>query len=228
MSLSDDVWINKFTPIEPAKIHALGMITFMWNACEYKLFELFSLAFGLSQQAAWLLVHDLGDLAISDRIYTFTNWASETDETRNAAEIIQNALKAYDHCRQNRNQFTHFTMQHDLENQTLTLLRQKKGPVLERVPFPNDLADMRRVAEEIIGMNNHLHEINQCLMTRNSPQPAPWPNKVAPPALLSTPPLPDRKEPGPLRSPSVLKLTEEEWIAKCRKESRPLPDGAGA
>jgi hypothetical protein len=227
MSQLDDEWIRKFSPIEPEKLHALGVITFMWNACEYKLFELFSLAFGLSQQAAWLLVHDLGDVAISDRIHTFTDWAAETDEAKDASEIIQNALKAYDHCRQNRNQFTHFTMQHDLETKTLTLLQQKRGPLLQRVPFPNDLTDMRRVADEIIGINNHLHQINQCLKTRGSPQPEPWPSKVAPPALLSTPAPQARTVRRPQRPPSALRLTEQEWVAKYRKEKRPLPDGAG-
>jgi hypothetical protein len=29
----------------------------------------------------------------------------------------------------------------------------------------------------------------------------------------------------PVRPPSILRLTEEEWLAKYRKEGRPLPDG---
>ncbi len=50
MSLADDAWIEKFSPIEAKKLHALGVITFMWNACEYKLFELFHLTFGITPQ----------------------------------------------------------------------------------------------------------------------------------------------------------------------------------
>ena len=80
MTLSDDEWIKSHSPIEAEKLHALGLITFMWNACEYKLFELFHLTFGITPQLAWLLVHDLGSVSISDRIKAFWKTPSQSQE----------------------------------------------------------------------------------------------------------------------------------------------------
>lgn len=224
MSLADDAWIEKFSPIEAKKLHALGVITFMWNACEYKLFELFHLTFGITPQLAWLLVHDLGSIAISDRINAFLeNAFPEPHNIKKEIELIQNVLKAYDNCRQNRNQFTHFALEHDLEAKSVHLRRQPKGPIINRVPFPTDLSDMRRVAQEIVGLNNLLNSLNDYIKRAGTDQAPPLPDKVAPPELLSKPLPQAHKESEPQRPPSVLKLTEEEWLAKYRKEGRPLP-----
>ena len=147
---------------------------------------------------------------------------------QNEIELIQNALEAFDRCRQNRNQFTHFTLEHDLEARTVHLRRQQKGPLISRVPFPTELSDMRRVAGEIIGMNNMLNSITTYIKNHGTDQAVPLPDTVAPPELLSSPAPQAHKEPQPQRPPSVLRLTEEEWIAKCRKERRTLRDGLEA
>ena len=229
MTLSDDEWIKSHSPIEAEKLHALGLITFMWNACEYKLFELFHLTFGITPQLAWLLVHDLGSVSISDPIKAFLENAFPEPRTiQNEIELIQNALEAFDRCRQNRNQFTHFTLEHDLEARTVHLRRQQKGPLISRVPFPTELSDMRRVAGEIIGMNNMLNSITTYIKNHGTDQAVPLPDTVAPPELLSSPAPQAHKEPQPQRPPSVLRLTEKEWMSKCRKERRTLRDGLEA
>jgi hypothetical protein len=227
MTLADDDWVKNASKIEPEKLHALGVITFMWNACEYKLFELFCVIFGITPQMAWLLVHDLGDVSISNRISAFLqNAFPEPNGVRREIEVIENALEAYDVCRQNRNQFTHFALEHDLQAQQVYLRRQQKGPVLTRIPFPTELSDFRRVATELFGLNNHLNSIINYLRTSGQNPEQPLPGIVPLPELLAKPLPQAAPKQQPRREPSVLKLTEQEWLAKYRKEGR-SPDGDG-
>jgi hypothetical protein len=224
MALADDEWVQKFSPIESEKLHALGLITFMWNACEYKLFEMFHLVYGITPEFAWVLVHDLGDISISNRITAFLEKIVPNPKAvERQSEVIQNALKAYDICRQNRNQFTHFSLEHDLKAMKVHMLRQQKGPHLERIPFPTDISDMRRVAQEIVGLNGQIDAINKHLRTYGADQPAPLPDIVVLPEYLWKPAPQNEPAPQPLRPPSALRLTEEEWLAKYRKEGRSLP-----
>ncbi|CEG08729.1 hypothetical protein BN961_02147 [Afipia felis] len=224
MSLTDE-WIDQYPTIDAKKLHALGMVTFIWNACEYKLFELFHITTGLNPNMAWLLVHDLNSIAVADRLSAYLDHAfTDTSAIQQEIDLIKAALAAYDVCRQNRNQLTHFWLEHDLEKQEVRMMRQK-GPALKLTSFSEGLSDVRRVADELIGLNNHLNEVVAYMRSAIAEgERLPLPCKVLAPELLWKPPHPTGKASQPRREPSVLRLTEDEWLAKYRKEGKPLPD----
>ena len=188
IAFTDDPWIAQRNPIEAEKLHALGYITFVWNMCEFHLFNLLCLVFGLPPRLAWILVHEMGDVSMSDRIQSFLELGyANQDAIKPEIEVIQNALAAYDVCRQNRNQFTHFQLSLDPEDNRIVLARQK-GPKFERVAFPDDLQTMRRVGDEIFGLNLFLNQINLYLRNHGTAEAVPLPDRVRAPELIWKPP----------------------------------------
>src|SRR4051812_24749014 len=98
-SLSDDPWIQSNSPLSPDKLHAIGVIAFRWNQCEYALLTLFADVVGLPGRDVWALAHDLGDISICERIRTLTDFRAYNEWGK---ELISNYLEFYDKCRQNR------------------------------------------------------------------------------------------------------------------------------
>lgn len=220
MSLTDE-WIDKYATLGAQKLHALGMVTFMWNACEYKMFELFYVSTGLGANMAWLLVHDLNSKAVSDRLNAYLDHAfTDPRPIQGEIDLIKNAIAAYDVCRQNRNQLTHFWLEHDLEKQEVRMMRLK-GPALKLAPIPEGVADIRRVADDLVGLNNHLNNIVAYMRSVIAEgERLPLPNTVLAPELLWKSPHQVDKADQPQREPSVLRLTREEWAARDAKRER--------
>jgi hypothetical protein len=151
-SLTSDAWISSNSEIQPERLHAIGVVSFQRNHCEFWLFQLFCGVAELTQQKAWALVYDLGDVAISTRI-------SVLMQTRgfhpNAIVLIKNALEFYDRCRQNRNSIIHAWTQGS--GYWAKMVRKSKDPrKMESEPFPCELEDVRRVAEEIQWLSRRL------------------------------------------------------------------------
>src|SRR3977135_2597510 len=73
MPLSDDPWILEHSVIDPERLHALGMITLFWNQCERNLWHLFCLVFDFHPRVGWIIAHDMGDVAICERISPMAN-----------------------------------------------------------------------------------------------------------------------------------------------------------
>src|SRR5688500_1216268 len=61
-----DPWIAKYLEMEAAKFHALGVITYLWNQCETNLFTIFNGVSRIPARMAWLLTHEMGDVALSN------------------------------------------------------------------------------------------------------------------------------------------------------------------
>jgi hypothetical protein len=93
----------------------------------------------------------LGNVAIPTKIEALAGAKNFPSEIQSA---IKNALAVYDICRQNRNQLVHFWID---GNQ---LFRTSKRPDW-RVPqrFKSDLADIRRVAEDIKALSHHMSRL---------------------------------------------------------------------
>jgi hypothetical protein len=96
-------------------------------------------------------------------------------------------------------------------------------------PVPNELPHIREgdippFVEDCYNISKAIQELSHVILTRPETLPEKFRQPIAyqNQAVLQPPPKP--KEPQPLRPPSVLKLTEEEWIAKSRKEGRSLPE----
>jgi hypothetical protein len=225
MPLSDDPWIAENSVIDPERLHALGVITVFWNHCERMLFLIFCFIFKFNPRFGWIVAYDMGDISLSERISELLKAQPLEQESQ---QLILNLLEVYDACRQNRNTLTHFTISpgpRAYEGADFKFVRLK-GPSPTPKEFPCDLADVRRVAFDIKTLSVYMSKIRQALIDHEADviAPRPLPPKVAAPWLLSSPlPQADRA-PQPQRPPSVPKLTEEEWIAKYRKEGRALPD----
>jgi hypothetical protein len=176
--LGSDAWISSNSEIAPERLHAIGVVSFQWNHCEFWLFQLFCGIADLSDQKAWALVYDLGDNAISTRITVLM-------QTRgfhpNAIVLIENALEFYDRCRQNRNSIIHAWTQG--RGHWAKMVRKSKDPrTMESAPFPCELEDVRRVAEEIQWLSRRLwilaclYEDGSLAREMSSPRTLPLPD----------------------------------------------------
>jgi hypothetical protein len=189
----DDSWIKSYSPIAAEKLHALGYINLIWNVTEYWLNALLASVSGLSEDMCRMFVYDLGDVAISDRIRTFSATRA-FDRPMMAA--IERALGAYDICRLNRNHLNHFALASRSGHKGLRLHKIAKKPKRELMPIPDDLEDIRRVGEEISALKIFLEHL--ALAT--------WKNaKAPPPPSLDTLPLPQRLWTPPQTDQSIRK-----------------------
>src|SRR4051812_31489294 len=102
--LAADKWIALHSAIEPARLHAIGVIAYFMNECERSQFYLFCDVIKLPEEEAWPLVFDLGDESVSIRIRTLMAVRAIDPKAR---DLVENALKVYSACRQNRNTVIH-------------------------------------------------------------------------------------------------------------------------
>jgi hypothetical protein len=198
--LNADPWIKEHSLLSPDKLHAIGVIAFRWNRCEFGLLHLLSEMVGLPHHELWALVHDLGDVSICARVRTFTSFR---DYPPIGAEFIDNCLQVYDLCRQNRNAVIHaWTVSAFEPGLELKLARRSKQP---HDPYPTPFAsatlELRRVAEEIELLDGRIWLLTALIETRELGTP-PASLEILPlPELLSTPPRREPiKPPRPRRS----------------------------
>jgi hypothetical protein len=193
----DDPWIaSRSRRIDPKILHALGLVNLSWNACEHGLLLLFCSTTNIGGKRALILTHDLGDVTLSNKIRDLMEISDHQPHER---EAIERALDVYEICRLNRNQLSHFTPSHNQADE-LEMYR-KKGPTLMEEQFPCDLATIRRVADEITHLTNHLSAIgNYFLAKLYGQKPGSLPQKPPLPGRVWTPPpqgRPKQKSPQP-------------------------------
>ena len=179
MANLDDIWISSKSSETDAKtLHALGSISLIWNACEYGLLALFCAATNTGARLAWIIIHDLGDVSISNKIRDALILSKNSEDKKGA---ILYALELYDVNRLNRNQLTHFLPLVGLDG--LALFRQK-GPFIWPEWFPSDLKSVRRVADELAVLANYLSDVGNYFIAKMK--------GTAPEPLPERPPLPER------------------------------------
>lgn len=185
----DDKWVRERSGQIDAKfLHAIGLVNLVWNTCEHCLLPLFCATTKITGKMALILVHDLGDTSISDKIRDALPLSSHD---QNETDAITYALDLYDINRQNRNQLHHFTP--EFANNELVLYR-KKGPVLGKDKFPSDLKTVRRVADEITALAIYLSNLGTYFVAKMHE------NTLG--ALPDRPPLPDKLwKPPPANPP---------------------------
>ena len=207
-NLSRDNWIAlNSVALSAEKLHALGCITSLWSSCEYFLFAVFSMVNGGSEQKNWILVHDLGDVAIALRT---TELAKRRYKDAECLAAIAHVLECYDACRQNRNTLTHFQLAMAGRTDELAMRRPSRAASrYEADPFPDSLWDIRRVVGDLRRLRGQLDALFIALLTREPPagrkeQPRPWPPIRRVPRLLWMPPqqAPKRPQPQPRSSPA--------------------------
>lgn len=191
--LDDDAWITANSQIAPEKLHALGVVNFRWNSAEFGLRTLLILVSRMPTDTAWAIIHDMGDIALSNSIRQIVKTGHLPDDLK---EAIRYGLDIYDICRLNRNHLTHFVPS-ALRGSDLPRV---KGPVFEPQPIADSLEDIRRVAKEVEELLGYLSGLLNVLAWRlyNSLQPQsaeavpPLPDRPPPPSRLWKPPPPDR------------------------------------
>lgn len=188
--LDEDSWIAAHSPIDPKKLHALGFINLSWNGVEYWLHALLATVSRTSEATSWKFVYDLRDTAICERIKAF---AADRDFDEPTAQAIKQALEAFDICRHNRNHLVHYSLGEREGRRGLTLYRVAQKPIRKPEPLPDELDDIRRVADEIEGVRVFLREL--AMATWHSPHAAPLPSldTLPRPKLLWSPVPPPQK-----------------------------------
>jgi hypothetical protein len=228
MPFIDDPWIEKNSIIDPERLHALGVVTVFWNHSERMLFFLFCFVCKFTPKFGWVIAHDMGAISLIERI---TELLKIRPLANDEQELLVNALKIYEICRQNRNLLTHFTVNRSKEADDEFVFLRTKGPSAAPKQFPSSLEDIRRVAFEIQTFSVYLHKIWKALIHREVDKSTPLPPIIALPELLWKPPLPTdantqlqqksfQESQHEARPPSTLRLTREEWAAKDAKDAR--------
>jgi hypothetical protein len=188
MTLNSDQWVAANSPLDAERLHALGAVILYWNDCEKELFILFGEVLGLPLQELWVIAHDLGDVAIFTKIEALARAKNFSSAFQSA---IKNTLAVYNICRQNRNQLVHFWvsgLSHDRQWYRMHRKR-KKADYTGPQPFKSDLADIRRVADDIKTLASHMSALEAAINATGRAAPnSPLPNKLALPALLYSPP----------------------------------------
>ena len=182
----DDAWMKlHLRSIGVQRLHAIGVIALRWNLCEYALFSLFCEVAQVSEQKGWLLVHNLKDESIVERIDAL---AVLREFGSDAKDLIANSTTYYERCRRNRNAVMHAWTRR-VNGELLLARKSKKIDRLDVEPFASALPDLRRVAEEMETISRRLFALEQLLHDNGVSQPIPSLDKLTPPKLLwSTPP----------------------------------------
>jgi hypothetical protein len=184
MTLSADPWIAKNSPLSADRLHAIGVVTVRWNDCELWLLLLLCSVSKIPRRDIWAMAHDLGDIAMCTRVKTFTVFRGYRDHGR---ALIENVLAVYDLCRQNRNSIVHAWTRFSGPNPPLAR-KSKKADNPEPSPFPSDLSDIRRVAEDIEELRARLWLLCCMIDDGELAKPLTSPEKLLLPGLLWTSP----------------------------------------
>jgi hypothetical protein len=222
-----DTWIATNSAIAPEKLHALGVMTFRWNIVEASLKVLLISLAKVDFAVIWAIIHSLGNESISELL-------KKENLPEPVTKTIEHGLKLFDANRINRNQLTHFLPTALVKSDFARL----KGPSFDPKPLPDNVSDLRRVADDIGRLQVYLGALLSVVSTRqyslkpggtlpSLPELIPLPEMLWKPRLPNDPEQngwPDKDGAAGKRPPSVVRLTEEDWIAKYRKEGRPLPD----
>lgn len=190
-SALSDPWIDSNSPMPAAKLHAVGVVAYRWNKCELALLTLLAEITGFPRRDVWAMAHDLGDTSIQERIRTFMLFRGYQGKSK---ALVDNCIEYYDICRQNRNTIIHAWTQlaHD-PDRTVLLARRSRTPLdPDPNPFPSELADLRRVADEIAILETRLWLLD--ILASGNPS-----EKAELLTSLETLPLPDTLWKPPLR-----------------------------
>jgi hypothetical protein len=103
----DDPWVRENSPLSPEKLHALGVITVTWNACQYHLFTILHVVLGGHESEARASSHDMGDISIIEKAAELAR-AKKLDAQ--LVELIEDAKRLFDCNLANRNLLTHFRL----------------------------------------------------------------------------------------------------------------------
>jgi hypothetical protein len=154
MMLTDDPWIAANSPIEPEKLHAIGVITYKWNTCEIGIRILLDCISNRNIDVTWTETHDIRSSQLMKRVEK-TIVASH--HKTHVKEAVLHAVKLYDVNRVNRNQLSHFLPGASKMGMEI---RNNKTPdfsaIFDAPVVRSELSDIRLVAAEIQALITYL------------------------------------------------------------------------
>lgn len=173
-----DPWVAKHSMVDPTKLHAIGVVAISWNAVEtiweLLLWELTDVPPETGQR----LTRGMG-------IMTLIQNAVEITERKGFGthQSLKDAAQYTTICNTNRNGLVHA----QVFSAGLTTGRSKKATLL-RQPIDDDIKTIRKVAEDVIRLRNHLLKVLWYLVdTRSSnPKNLSLPGKLPPPIDLAS------------------------------------------
>jgi hypothetical protein len=184
--LDRDRWILAHSPIEAKKLHAIGYISLRWNTCELWLRVLLACVIGEDFAKIWTENHDSRTSDIAKKI---RNVVSKSRNSAAVKEAMIYALDLYDINRLNRNQFTHFVVSGTKNGLELRNNKNSSWDQIFKLPaIRAELADIRRVAEEIDTMSCHLAGLFNCFSAGVLVQEPSLPDKPPRPQRVWIPP----------------------------------------
>jgi hypothetical protein len=185
---TDDRWIAENSVLISARrLHALGVVTLYWNACEGSFLDLFGLVSKLGAHAKWIVTKDQGTKTLIEMMIRF---AEENIKEKTSIEEIKHACKILDIYRENRNCLTHFVF----TNNSRSLYFAKRSKTRPgHTNFHHSVPAIRRVANELRELDRYLQSVALYVYFREVPprnpaEPKPSLKRPALPKLLQTPP----------------------------------------
>ena len=183
----NDPWIAARSPVDAAKLHAIGVVAMSWNLVESMWEQILWEYFNVSPNHGHLLTRGMGIVTIMGNVAD----ASKKDKM-DLINAIKDAMAFTIACNTNRNQMVHAHVTMDRKLRT----GRSKNALIHHA-LPDSTEEIRRVADDLIRMRGYLWDIAWHLIERrdNTLEAPPLPERFSPPALLVVPPQTNRSKP---------------------------------
>lgn len=178
-----DKWIRTHQELPPAHLHALGCITIYWNSCEHALFGLFCSVARMPERLGRILVHDMDSARVWQRISDIGKPILDA----NMFAHTQHARKMFDICKTNRNSYTHAILGCSDTPDKVLGLKFQKGKAFNPISVDDNLATIRRVADEIEMTGRYISTIDFSIKFSHDAEKRP---RSEPAPLLGKPKIP--------------------------------------
>lgn len=149
MSQSDDPWIASNSPLDPDKLHALGVVNFHWNIVAQLLQTILGNLRGAPNgfhSLSKTQMRDIQRMRADEVVGSIRAELSNHYRTDKSDDYINRVLDAAEICRKNRNGLVHFYVDGFYNKmQPMTII---KNYFFDHDRVPDKLGAMRQVSED--------------------------------------------------------------------------------
>lgn len=153
-----DAWMIENSPLSPAKMHAVGVIALSWGMSDFWLGVLFGLMTGAPQRPAQAIVK-----VMSPRQTWETILAIAEHQGSGQLAHLKRMKADYDAHSVLRNRYVHAAFADISPGGEELSLVSRRGRELDTHEIPNDLASIRKVADDIKAFNKRFETL--CMET---------------------------------------------------------------
>lgn len=153
MVLEADEWVTKNSPIEPAKLHAMGVIHYRWNTVELLMVLLIAAVAHMPFSAAWQKTRNKRASQIYDLLRSKYHLYSRCPQVIDCVEYV---IEIHQIDLRNRSQLAHFLP----EGGGTERLHNSRGAdylaIFDQPPVRTELEDLRRCAEDLALLSRYI------------------------------------------------------------------------